>query len=309
MNLENITVEVKDQFTNQYSEDIYHYALNHACSDYHYSSKVIEIFFTEGRILHIWNKYPEFRNNILNNIILRFSRYSRSMGSLKAQSFKEDCKKIVEQIISDKKNNTTPVWVRVNDLLKLEGYPAVSYDYNEVLKSLEDNQVGEEYRFWLERYMKTLTSYDEEAFEKLYLSIKRAPGATEVRRFILETAIKEEALSEKILSKIVKSAPISLRRSIVKNLCYQKADCNRILYYENSTRRSWAHYSDEEFADARKKSDKLEAKLILFAPIQDYNIQSNLVDYLNKDNLVWIVPAVSSLGRSYLTDKLQLKMS
>lgn len=309
MNFENITVEAKEQSTNQYSEEIYHYALSEACAGYHWRSNVIEIFFTEGRILQIWNKYPEFRSDIFNNIILRFSRYSSDMGTLKSQSFKEDCKKIVEQIISDKKSNTTAGWARINDQLKSEGYPAVNYDYNDILKSLENNQVGEDYHFWLERYMKTLTSDDEEVFEELYFSIKRAPGATEVRRFILEAAINKEALSEKILSKIVKSAPISLRRSIVENLCSQKRECDNILYYEDPSRRKWRAFSDKDFDDARKKSDKLESKLILFAPIQDYQIQSNLVDSLKKDNLVWIVPAVSSLGRSYLTDRLQRKMS
>lgn len=309
MNLDNITVEVKEQSANQCSEEIYYYALSEACSAYHYRSKIIEIFFTEGRILQIWNKYPEFRNDIFNNVILRFSRYSSSMGSLKAQSFKADCRKIVEQIISDKKSDTTAAWARINDALKSEGYPAVSHNYNDILKSLEDNQVGEDYHFWVDRYMKTLTSDDEEAFERLYLSIKRAPGATEVRRFILEAAINKEALSEKILSKIVKSAPISLRRSIVEKLCSQKRECGNILYYDDPSRRKWRNFSDKDFADARKKSDKLEAKLILFAPIQDYKIQSNLIDCLNKDNLVWIVPAVSSLRGSYLADKLQRRMS
>ena len=309
MNFENITVEAKEQSTNQYSEEIYHYALSEACAGYHYRSKIIEIFFTEGRILQIWNKYPEFRNDIFNNVILRFSRYSNDMGPLKAQSFKEDCRKIVEQIISDKKSDTTAVWARINDRLKSEGYPAVKYDYNDILKSLENNQVGEDYHFWLERYMGTLTSDDEEAFEGLYLSIKRAPGATEVRRFILEAAINKEALSEQILSKIVKSAPISLRRSIVEKLCYQKRECDNILYYEDPSRRKWRNFSDKDFDDARKISDKIEAKLILFAPIQDYQIQSNLIENLKKDNLVWIVPAVSSIGRSYLADKLQRRMS
>lgn len=309
MNLENITVEAKEQSTNQYTEEIYHYALGEACAGYHWRSNIIEIFFTEGRILQIWNKYPEFRNDIFNNIILRFSRYSRDMGIIKAESFKADCRKIVEQIISDKKSDTTAAWARINDALKAEGYPAVNYDYNDILKSLEDNQVGEDYHFWADRYIKTLTSDDEEAFEKLYLSIKRAPGATDVRRFILEAAINKEALSEKILSKIVKSAPISLRRSIVEKLCSQKRECDNILYYEDPTKRKWRNFSDKDFADARKKSDKLEAKLILFAPIQDYQIQSNLVESLKKDNLVWIVPAVSSLGRSYLSDRLQRRMS
>jgi hypothetical protein len=211
--------------------------------------------------------------------------------------------------MSDKKSDTTAAWARINDALKSEGYPAVSHNYNDILKSLEDNQVGEDYHFWVDRYIKTLTSDDEEAFEKLYFSIKRAPGATEVRRFILEAAINKEALSEKILSKIVKSAPISLRRSIVKKLCDQKAECGHILYYEDPSRRRWRNYSDKDFADARKKSDKLEAKLILFAPIQDYKIQSNLIESLDKDNLVWIVPAVSSIGRGYLADKLQRRMS
>lgn len=305
-----ITVEFEDVSLDEANSEIYEFALKEACTGYHYyDGKIFSLFFTRNRLLKIWNLYPDLRPGILENVILRSYTWKSRLPKEDSLQMFSNCKTICEKIAEDRAVDLSPEWDRTQARMVSLGYISVEPDSLENLKKLSESQTGDTYSYWLNKYMNTLDSSNEQEFEDLYLSIKRAPGATDVRRVILSAALQREALSEKILEKIVKSAPITLRRSIVKSLSDQKSSCQNILYYQDESRRQWARYNDKDFEEAKEKAAKLESKLILFAPVQDAEIQNCLIRTLEKENLVWIVPAVSSIGRKYLSDNLQRRMS
>lgn len=310
INLSDITVESEDVSLDEANSEIYEFALKEACTGYHYyDGKIFSLFFTKNRLLKIWNLYPDLRYGILENVIMRSYSWQGKISKEDSLQMISNCKTICEKIVEDRAGDLSPEWAKTQDRMESLGYISVERDFLGNLEKLSEFQTGETYNYWLHQYMNTLDSSNEQEFEDLYLSIKRAPGATDVRRVILNAALQKEALSEKILKKIVKSAPITLRRSIVRSLSDQKSSCQHILYYKHESRRQWSRYSKEDFEAAEEKAAKLESKLILFAPVQDVRIQSDLIKSLEKENLVWIVPAVSSLGRSYLSDNLQRRMS
>lgn len=310
INLNDITVESEDVSLDEANSEIYEFALKEACTGYHYyNGKIFSLFFTNNRLLKIWNLYPDLRYGILENVIMRSYSWQGKISKEESLQMTSNCKTICEKIVEDRAGDLSPEWAKTQDRMEHLGYISVERDFLGNLEKLSEFQTGETYNYWLHQYMNTLDSSNEQEFEDLYLSIKRAPGATDVRRVILNAALQKEALSEKILKKIVKSAPITLRRSIVRSLSDQKSSCQHILYYKHESRRQWSRYSKEDFEAAEEKAAKLESKLILFAPVQDVRIQSDLIKSLEKENLVWIVPAVSSLGRSYLSDNLQRRMS
>ena len=309
LNLSDTTVEYEDVSLDETNSKIYEFALREACTGYCYDNNIFSLFFTRNRLLKIWNLYPDFRSAILQNVIMRPFSWKNSLSKEESDLLAANCKTICKKIEEDMEGDLSPEWAMTQDRLEDLGYISVERDFTGNLEKLSDNQTGDAYRYWLDRYLTTLDSSNEQEFERLYLSIKRAKGATEIRRDILNAALRNEALSEKILKKIIKSSPITLRRSIVRSLADEKRSCQNILYYQDESRRNWVGYSDEDFKAAKEKAAKVESKLILFAPVQDSRIQGYLIDVLDKENLVWIVPAVSSIGRSYLSNNLQRRMT
>ena len=315
ISFDEINVDYKDVDLKTDTDKVYYYALKNAVEEYYYwsdrNSGVIETFFTNGRLLKVWNKYPEFRSSIFDHYIMGYDRVARALGTKELEEdIKGQCKAIAEKIFESKEGCYDSHWAGTAENLRRMGLGSVSWDYDEILSSLKDEQTSESFSFWMNRYMASLEEGDEESFESLYLSIKRAKGATEVRESIIRTALAKNALSEKILNKIVKSAPITLRRAIVARLCDEKREVNNKIRYKNKPAETYrGGYSDEDFIGIEEKADALDAKLILFAPIVDMDLQRNLIDYLSKDNLVWVVPAVSQLRSSWLSERLEHKMS
>jgi len=315
ISFDEINVDYKDVDLKTDTDKVYYYALKNAVEEYYYwsdrNSGVIETFFTNGRLLKVWDKYPEFRSSIFDHYIMGYDRVARALGTKELEEdIKGQCKAIAEKIFESKEGCYDSHWAGTAENLRRMGLGSVSWDYDEILSSLKDEQTSESFSFWMNRYMASLEEGDEESFESLYLSIKRAKGATEVRESIIRTALAKNALSEKILNKIVKSAPITLRRAIVARLCDEKREVNNKIRYKNKPAETYrGGYSDEDFIGIEEKADALDAKLILFAPIVDMDLQRNLIDYLSKDNLVWVVPAVSQLRSSWLSERLEHKMS
>ena len=58
----------------------------------------------------------------------------------------------------------------------------------------------------------------------------------------------------------------------------------------------------------KESVDKVQEKLILFAPVVDREVQRSLVDNVCKENLVWLVPTVSRLKGSWLSGRLESRM-
>jgi len=315
ISFDEINVDYKEVDLKTDTDNVYYYALKNSVEEYYYwsdrNSGVIESFFTNGRLLKVWDKYPEFRSSIFDHYIMGYDRVARALGTKELEEdIKGQCKAIAEKIFESKEGCYDSHWAGTAENLRRMGLGSVSWDYDEILSSLKDEQTSESFSFWMNRYMASLEEGDEESFESLYLSIKRAKGATEVRESIIRTALAKNALSEKILNKIVKSAPITLRRAIVARLCDEKREVNNKIRYKNKPAETYrGGYSDEDFIGIEEKADALDAKLILFAPIVDMDLQRNLIDYLSKDNLVWVVPAVSQLRSSWLSERLEHKMS
>ena len=291
-------------------DKIYAYAVSAACYSFgnYWGSKeddLYETFFSNGRILKVWNEYPKLRDTIFQNFVLS-SWADRRVKEGAREDFKKSCNEIARQVVSAKDGDTSIEWAQTSDRLQSGGYDHSFFDELEILESMSDDQTTSTFGFWLERYIATIEEGDEEAFDKLYFSIKRAKGATAVREKILTSAMDNSALSEKIIKKISKSAPISLRRSIVQNFAAQKNRCRGII---ESYNRGWRRHTAEDAEKAEKTMEKIESKLILFAAVDDYRLQSNLVDALDKDNLVWVVPAISAIDSRWLTEKLERRMS
>jgi len=241
ISLNDITVEFEDVSLNEENSEIYEFALKQACTGYHYyDGKIFPLFFARNRLLKIWNLYPYLRSDILENVILKSYAWSSKLPKEDSLQIFSNCKIICEKITEDRAGDLSPEWDRTQRRMESLGYISVERDSLGNLKKLSESQTGDTYNYWLHEYMNTLDSSNEQEFEDLYLSIKRAPGATDIRRVILSAALQREALSEKILEKIVKSAPITLRRSIVKSLSDQKSSCQNILYYQDESRRQWA---------------------------------------------------------------------
>lgn len=315
ISFDEISVDYKDVDLKSDIDKVYYYALGNAVGEYYYYSDrktgVIEAFFTNGRLLKVWDKYPEFRSSIFDHYILCYNTVERALRTKELEEdIKGQCKAIAEKILESKEGCYTRLWAGTAESLQRMGLGSISWDFDEILSSLEGEQTSDDFRFWMIRYMDSLKDGDEESFESLYFSIKRAKGATEVRESIIQTALAKNALSEKILNKIVKSAPITLRRTIVAKLCDEKREVNNKIRHRTQRNNFYrGGYSDEDFIGIEEKADALDAKLILFAPVVDMDLQRNLIGNLNKDNLVWIVPAVSQLGSNWLSERLERKMS
>ena len=206
ISFDEISVDYKDVDLKPDTDKVYYYALKNAVEEYYYYSSsnndcVIETFFTNGRLLKIWDKYPEFRSSIFEYYILGYNRVRRALGTdALEKDIKGQCKAIAEKIFESKEGCYDRRWADTAENLQRMGLGSVSWDYDEILSSLKDEQTSDSFGFWMNRYMASLEEGDEESFESLYFSIKRAKGATEVRESIIRTALAKNALSEKILN-------------------------------------------------------------------------------------------------------------
>lgn len=307
LGLENVVFECKDVCLNEESSKVYEFAVksavyNHRSND----ASIYTLFFAKSRILKIWNLYPDLRDGIFQNIIMWPLIWKNSLTKEDSLQLLLDCATICKEIAEKNKDNLSPDWGRIQDRMEELNYIKVDRDLLGNLKKLSDNQTGPIYGYWLNRYLNTLDSSNKQEFEDIYFSINKAPGATEVKKIIIEAAISKQVFSDKILNKVSKSAPISIRRSIVKALAAQKRKYNCSLHYWKA---KYGNYSEKQIEDEKEKAAMIDKMLMLFSAIQDFQIQESLVVSLDKENLVWIVPAISAIGDGYLSAKLQNRMS
>ncbi len=105
---------------------------------------------------------------------------------------------------------------------------------------------------------------------------------------------------------MVKSSPISLKRSIVSNLCDLLNNTRRSLL---RAKERYEQYDEDRLNELQEKVDQFNEVLIMFAPVVDRQVQRNLVDNISSENLVWLVPSVSQIGSSWLSGSLERRMS
>ena len=263
------------------------YALNdvldNAC--YWTGSREFAGFFSNNRLLAIWNEYPELREKILNKLVIP-SKVPRSCldADVYTQQYKQIAKMVFAPIEKSLTLSDSKLIFSLREVLNL------NLDYLGSLKSLSESPNRAPYDLWLKEGLKN--SLSEDFFNYAFFSVKRAPGSTDIKREIIFAAMERGCLSDSIVNKVVKSSPITLKRAIVKALSNELQTLK------------WG----KKDPPAQKIMDKVESAIILFAPVQDMEIQDYLVETVSDDNLVWLVPAISMLGHHWVSSKLERRL-
>lgn len=309
--LSNLHLDEEATFDDHFS-DFYlkSYAVKHAIEEmsrYYVKPEEFASFFGNGKLISIWNAFPKHREAILNGFVME-KKIPWNLEETTSSSMMEQYKAIAITVYDTVKDSYTLDDSRVR--VGLSGILGVKNDFKAICEHLiEAEDPHNSLEYWRETGLSM--SDDPQFFEFAYFSIKRAPGSTELKKQVIRHASEKKALSTKIIESIAKSSPITLKRSIVKELCSELWVIKRGL---NSVDRNIfrGHLSVEE-AEEKKSSfketvDEIQEKLILFAPVVDREIQRSLVENVCKENLVWLVPAVSQVGNSWLSRSLEAAM-
>jgi hypothetical protein len=309
--LSNLHIDEEVSFEDKFSESyLVNYAIKHAIEDmsrYYASPEEFTSFFGNGSLISIWNAFPKHRQTILDSFVIPM-RIPWNLGKDASSSMMEQYKAIAISVHDTVKDSYTlsdsRMRVGLSDILDIK------YDFKTICEHLiESEDPHNSLEYW--RDVGLNRSDDPEFFEFAYFSIKRAPGSTELKKQVISHASAKNALSTKIIEAIAKSSPITLKRSIVKELCGELWDLKRDINCIDRKRigKGLSVEEVEEMKSSLKESvDKIQEKLILFAPVVDRSVQRNLVENVCKENLVWLVPAVSQVGNSWLSRSLEAAM-
>lgn len=311
LDFDKLDIKAPDEGLNiSYSHDtILKFSLKCALQRHYWSSakEDLSIFldlFSGDKLLALWNSSPEHRSDIYYKFVIQ-KIFPRQLSSIELTKLKDSLATIAKRIYSEVEGKTDQSSATIARQLCDAQYFCDNTNVLSVLESLEDRQRSGDFLYWFDRFLEKERTAEE--YEKVYFSLKRFPGSTELKKKIIHNAVNRDALSLKILEKIAKSSPISLKRKVVLGFSYELKRLNAYSYYKrNSLRYSVPGINSVE--EAENKIDELEEKLILFAPVVDMRIQEALMDSLSKEKLVWLVPAVSALSNSWLSDKLNRRM-
>lgn len=309
--LSNLHIDEEISFEDKFSESyLVNYAVKHAIEDmsnYYVRPEEFASFFENGRLISIWNAFPEHRQTILDSFVIP-RRIPWNLDKDASSSMMEQYKAIAISVHDTVKDSyaLSDSYMRVG----LSGILGINHDFKAICEHLiESEDPHNSLEYW--RKIGLDRSDDPEFFEFAYFSIKRAPGSTELKKEVINRASAKRALSSKIIEAIAKSSPITLKRSIVSQLCGELWDVRRDIksIERKMIAKGLSVEEVEEMKSSLKESvDKIQEKLILFAPVVDREVQRSLVDNVCKENLVWLVPAVSRLKGSWLSGRLESRM-
>lgn len=307
--------DFSDSFENSF---LINYAIQHAVEDlgsYYGSSKEFYNFFGDGKLLSIWNKFPERRERIFNYMVIN-GRMPWQLSAEQTEDINRSYRIIAKSVYNSIKDSFSLEDSQMK--VSLSKYLDFNFDYLSICKMLDEkialaevdedkSAIASSLKFWQGVGLDNSKSSD--FFEYVYFGVKRAPGSTAFKRTVIEKSFANEAFSEKIIEKVVKSSPISLKRSIVSNLC----DLLSSIHWERRTllraKEKNEEYDEDRLSELQEKVDQFNEVLILFAPVVDRQVQRNLVDNISSENLVWLVPSVSQIGNGWLSAALERRMS
>lgn len=321
LTFENISVSKSDNPMSELElEFLVLYGLEQAIENIRYYGSDDKFFsiFGNGKIITMWSEYPKLRSRLFRRLVAtKYVPWNLEEDKRRDMmlSYSSIARRVYDSVEDSWDISSGPDKVLAADVL------SVKIDYLDVLnlfskkkESITDD--SEEGRlelasleasksFWTAEALRK--SHSEALFDKIYFDIKRAPGSTSERRAVLTAALNNNALSDKIIMKIAKSSPISMKRLVVKGLAQKKWDLNGI--YEREKSRSHFEVDEKSLEIKKDKVDKLEAKLMLFAPVVDSDVQQSLLGSVRSENLVWIIPSVSQIGNSWLSRDLERRLN
>lgn len=317
--LSKVTFEGAKSFSDSFEDSfLIDYAIKHAIEDlgsYYGSSKDFYNFFGDGKLLSIWNRFPERRKRLFDHMVVN-GRVPWQLSKEQTEDVNRSYRIIAESVYDSIKDSFSLEDSRIK--VSLSRYLDFNFDYLSICKMLdekialaEDDEdkaaITSSLEFWQGVGLDNSKSSD--FFEHVYFGIKRAPGSTAFKRTVIEKSFENEAFSDKIIEKVVKSSPISLKRSIVSNLCdlLNKSSWERRSLLRAKERNE--QYDEDRLNELQEKVDQFNEVLIMFAPVIDRQVQQNLVDNISSENLVWLVPSVSQIGISWLSGALERRMS
>jgi len=260
--------------------------------------------FGNDRLLKIWNQFPGLRGNLFKTIITKLSTdksYTYSCTKLPpdlSSIVRGQCEVIAMKIYKSIEDSFSPEASKIK--LALETALDMNFDHLSIIKAIEsDDPNSLSIDLWIQDGL--MRSHSSAFFDHVYFSVKREPGATDKKIEIIRRASISGSLSDKIILAIAKSAPISLKREVIRHLI-------GVMSGELHTP---AHVLRKEIISDTDKIilDEAESKAMLFAPIQDEEIQRLLLPAISTDNLVWLIPAISSMGNKWLSRDLENRLN
>lgn len=307
--------DFSDSFESSFLID---YAIKHAIDDlgsYYGSSEDFYNFFGDGKLLSIWNRFPERRYKVFHNLVVS-GRMPWQFSKEQAEDINRSYRLIAKSVYDSIKDSFSVEDSRTK--LSLSKYLDLDFDYLSICKMLEEKialaeddddktAIANSLEYW--QGIGLDNSKSSEFFEYVYFGIKRAPGSTAFKKRVIEKSFANEAFSDKIIEKVVKSSPISLKRSVVSSLCDLLSNSNWEKRNLLRAKERNEQYDEDRLAELQEKVDQFNEVLIMFAPVADRQVQRCLVDNIYSENLVWLVPSVSQIGSSWLSKSLERRMS
>ena len=288
--------DLYDLFNDEYSRAVFEYSIPHAIDDItsYWNRDSASKIINEDTFGFIWNNFQSRRQTLMN-IMIRVCSGNISWDDFSLS--KEYCNNFLSTLY-----HKVPVDEdHDNNLLRSSIAPHIMGDFDFLseicrLSITDDNQSC--ISLWTRQALRF--SKDENLYDYLYSKIKRGVGATDSKNDIISSAIENGALSDNIISKIAKSSPKKLKRTVVKGLSTQISSIKRDLRWHSDS------YTDETVASLKEKVARLEGRAMLFVGTDDYQVIENLLECLSKDNLPWLMPSASN--HYYLSQRLRAKL-
>tara|TARA_A200000159_G_C7338331_1_gene346020 strand:- start:7473 stop:8414 length:942 start_codon:yes stop_codon:yes gene_type:complete len=281
---------------NPYLREVFNYAVRNAVSslDSYWSSEDAQKIINEYTFPYIWNNFKDIRTSLLSVLIKKATDggYHSRVKSISEDFAKEFLENLYNEIPVD--------FDLSNNRLRISVIPSLfeGYDYMRELNRtslLEDNK--EIFGAWKRVAMER--SNDSNVYDFLWSKIKRAKGATDLKKQLLDAAINKDALSASLIKKIAKSSPKSLKRVVVSGISRKVYEQRRLIrrMSENTL-----EYTADEVLALQKNVATQEELAMLFVGCDDYSVVESLMDCLSRDNLPWLMPAAS--GHYWLSQRL-----
>jgi len=249
----------------------------HLCREDNVNSWLIN----ENTFDALWNYSTDLRQELI--FILINCRISNKYGVTPLMSTEFSNQKLfqIENMIMNFEDSNSDI---IRRIIVPVIYP--NFDYkSEIIRLSEIGRSQEIINHWID--LASNHSADEELFEFLLSSVKRAEGATEIRNNILTKAFNNRVVCNNYIKKVAASAPISIKRTVVQGLSFLIRELQSQVTYPYST--------SQDTDQLKKKLDNAENLAIMFASLNDRHILKDLGASLSVKNLPWVLPAAANI--------------
>jgi hypothetical protein len=281
-------------------KDILAYAVSQAIKNMggYYSTPESSKIINDDTFEYIWKNFPDKQSVLLEQIL---SCATASSGSYyKMNLSAEFSMKWISKLywfLSEEDTEQEDAWDFLSTKLRIQPFVDAGYDYLEALTGAELR--GNDKCAETLKAHGLLNSKDSNFYDFCFSKVKRQVGGVDIKYNIVSSAAENEALSEGLIRKIAKSAPISLKRQVTRLLSGKINNLKYSLRYEQNKGLE---------ADITKNVDYFESLIILFASVPDRELLESVAEAISTDNLPWILPAVSQVNNRWLTERVERLM-